>query len=449
MKFRPKIWQLIFVIWLIVFILRVELFTDTAILIYYFFNVFVSEGSSRALSFADFPFIDMLFSFFLMLLIPPLLFFLRKRKHPSVSPLSQIRERISRRFRFPDQDINFTNSAIVLLLMSVLLAPLITNENPDFHKSLGMTRLLPPLSSLKAIYTNTGIENRNSPVQLLADQKKKIIKTSFNEYIIYTDSIKISETESELVYYQKKNTFTVPVKNLLLSGRKPYTRIKIFLLGTDEFGRDIFARLVYGARVSIFIGLGAVIISLLIGLSAGYFAGYYGGITDTILNRAADMFLAFPALFLVILVIALFGNSLFSIIIVLGFSGWMSLFKVVRGEILSVKQKDYFISARLLGLSGRKLLFREILPVVMIPVIVNIVFLFSSVILAESALSYLGLGAGLYYPSWGSMIQSGQEYLSHAWWMIFFPGIMLVCTILAANNSARYLAEKYNPRLIR
>ena len=159
------------------------------------------------------------------------------------------------------------------------------------------------------------------------------------------------------------------------------------------------------------------------------------------------MFLVFPVLFLIILILALFGNSLFSVIAVLGVSGWMSLFKIVRSEVISLKNKDYFITAKLIGLSGKDLLLKEVLPIIMAPLIVNLVFQYGNVILAEAALSYLGLGTGSIYPSWGVMIESGQNYLSQAWWMIFFPGIFLSVTLYTANNFGKKLQIYINPRL--
>jgi len=125
----------------------------------------------------------------------------------------------------------------------------------------------------------------------------------------------------------------------------------------------------------------------------------------------------------------------------------MSLFKIVRGEVASLKQKDYIQTAKLLGIKTNRILFKEILPVIIAPVIVNLIFQFSNVILAESALSYLGLGAGDSYSSWGAMIQSGQEYITKAWWMIIFPGVFLVVTLFSANYFGRRLNKFFNPRL--
>jgi peptide/nickel transport system permease protein len=138
---------------------------------------------------------------------------------------------------------------------------------------------------------------------------------------------------------------------------------------------------------------------------------------------------------------------MFAVIFVLGFSGWMSLFKIVRSEVMSLKQKDFFISAQMIGLSAKQLLMKEILPVILTPVIVNLIYLFGSVILAEAALSYLGLGTGSNHPSWGSMIDAGQNYLKDAWWMIFFPGLALIITLYSANDLGQKIKVHFNPQL--
>jgi peptide/nickel transport system permease protein len=135
------------------------------------------------------------------------------------------------------------------------------------------------------------------------------------------------------------------------------------------------------------------------------------------------------------------------VIIVLGFSGWMSLFKIARSEVMELKHKDFFISAQMIGLSSKQLLMKEILPILMTPIIVNLVNLFGSVILAEAALSYLGLGTGSNHPSWGSMINAGQNYLKDAWWMIFFPGFSLIFTLYSAHDLGEKIKIHFNPQL--
>ena len=186
---------------------------------------------------------------------------------------------------------------------------------------------------------------------------------------------------------------------------------------------------------------------MIIGILLGFIAGYRGGLPDIMLNRFTEIFLAFPVIYMVVLILALFGISIFSVIIVLGISGWMSLFKIVKSEVVSIKQKDFFSTAELVGLNKPQLLLKEILPVIIAPVLVNMVFLFSNVVLAEAALSYLGLGIGNTHPSWGSMISSGQEYITKAWWLIAFPGLGLILTLFSVNSSGRMLGKIFNPRL--
>ena len=183
----------------------------------------------------------------------------------------------------------------------------------------------------------------------------------------------------------------------------------------------------------------------IIGLSFGFIAGFKGGLVDVIFSRMTDLFLAFPIIYLIILILAMFGNSLLSVIVVLGLSGWMSLFKIVKSEVLSAKNKDYITTAGMLGMAKRNILTKEILPVILIPLIVNIIFQFSNVILAESALSYLGLGSGSSYPSWGAMIESGQQYITKAWWMLLFPGMILIFTIFSVNDFGKRLNKTINP----
>jgi peptide/nickel transport system permease protein len=308
-----------------------------------------------------------------------------------------------------------------------------------------MTKLLSPLTTKKVLHLKYGGNNKEgSSLEKFLASREKVIKKSFDESIIYIDSISVGE---KAIYYQNGIGKEIEKQNLLFKDDKPFVTEQIFPLGSDQFGRDVFTRLIYGARISLLVGLGSVIISLLTGIIFGFLAGYIGGIFDSIFSRVTDMFLAFPIIFLVVLILALFGNSLPAVISILGFAGWMSLFKIVKTEVLSIKDKNYFISARMLGLTKSQLLTKEVLPVIIIPIVVNIIFQFGNVIIAESALSYLGLGLGENYPSWGSMIQSGQEYLSSAWWMIFFPGLTLIFTLLSANSFGISLNRKLNPRL--
>lgn len=368
---------------------------------------------------------DYFCSFLLILAIPVFLFFKRNK------------------LLLP-KTFSFSHYTLAVILYAFLFAPVITNDNFDFQKDISVTRLLPPLSSIHVLHLNdyTGKTGRLNDFLSL---KNSVVKNSFDEKIIFFDSLQ--NTESGVFYFQNGLRNSLPLSSIEMLGGKPNISNKFFLLGSDEFGRDIFTRLIYGTRISLLIGFSAVILSLIIGVALGFLAGFSGGIMDIFLSRLTDMFLSFPIIFFIILILAFFGNSFISVIVVLGFSGWMSLYRIVKGEILSLKNKDYFITAQQVGLSGTKLLLKEAFPIIAIPVIVNTVFQFGNVVLSESALSFLGLGIGNEFPSWGSMINSGQEYLSQAWWMIFFPGAAIVLTLVTVNDFGRKLAQYFNPRL--
>ena len=342
------------------------------------------------------------------------------------------------------QNLRISNSILVILAFFFLFAPLITKQHPDFQKNISVTKLLPPFSSIDYIELNNQSiteDNANSQLKKLIDE---VIPKSYNEEIVFIDSIK---TDKEIKYYQSGVLFQLDKNKVKMLDNHPVIKSKLFLLGSDEYGRDVFTRIVYGSRISLLVGLGAVLVSFIIGLSLSFFAVEQGGFVNLFISRITDLFLSFPAIFLVILIIALFGSNIFSIIVVLGFSGWMSLFKVAKSEMLSVKNKEFYLSAKLIGLKNIKLLLREILPAIIIPVSVNLIFQLSNVILAESALSYLGLGTGNEYPSWGAMIEAGQEYISQSWWLIFIPGLILVTSLLSINEVGRNINKELNPAI--
>ena len=425
MKSGIKIIHWIFFLFLTLLILRFNLLLDYLSLILDYFKLLINDPSS-AVSFLSLSFIDHLLSALLFLLTIPLIIIFNKQ------------------LKFLKTRLDFSIAFLTLLCFVFLFAPVISNENPEFSKNLSVTKLLPPLSSVVQMEIKTEEGQNKSEAESFRNEYVKIIKPPFDDEIIYADSVVISE---KVIYYQKNISNEIDIKYLVDKSGTPLIKNKFFLLGTDEFGRDLFARLIYGTRISISVGLGAVILSFIIGILLGFISGYRGGIVDVLLNRFTEMFLAFPVIYLIVLILALFGSSIFSVIIVLGISGWMSLFKIVKSEVLSIKQKDFFATAELVGLNKPKLLVKEIFPVIITPVLVNLIFLFSNVILAEAALSYLGLGSGNSYPSWGLMISSGQEYITKAWWLIAFPGLALIMTLFTFNSAGKMLGKVFNRRI--
>jgi peptide/nickel transport system permease protein len=426
-RLKIKNWQVIFSLLIILLFIRFGIITRTYFLLFNYMGIVFSDMPS-AINIIDFA--DLLISIILIIFTPLMILYEKKKSNLISAALNR--------------KVNFSSLTVILLLLFFIFAPLITNYNPNFQKDIGVTKLLPPLSCIDELTLKTTKSFSNNKLTSFLYLKNEIVKNSFDENLIFADSVKLGDP---IIYYQKGEPKSISKFLLESSNNQPVIKKKYFLLGTDEFGRDIFSRLVYGARISLLIGFGAVFIALIVGMSLGFFAGYPGGFIDSILNRFTEVFLAFPVIFLIILILALFGNSFFTVMIVLGFSGWMSLFKIVRGEIIALKKKDFFISAQMIGLSRFKLLTKEILPIILAPVIVNLVLLYGNVILAESALSYLGLGVGANFPSWGAMIESGQAYIYKGWWMIFFPGLSLFLTLFAANKIGKEINIHYNPSI--
>ena len=425
MKSGLKIIHWIIFLWLLIIVFRFNIIVGYLALFYNYIVLFVNN-SKAAIAVLNFSLIDSILATLLYFLIIPIIFLFKKR------------------LTFLNRKLNFSFAFLTVLSFIFLFATIISNENPEFSKNLSVTKLLPPFSTVKMIELKSD-ENRSLvSAEKFRLQMNNIIKPPFNDNIIFADSVKLFGTVN---YYQKNKVKEIPLEKIITENGLPVVKQKFFLLGTDEFGRDLFVRLIFGTRISITIGFGSVLLSLLIGIIFGFTAGYKGGLPDVILNRFTETFLAFPVIYLVVLILALFGSSVFSVIIVLGISGWMSLFKIVKSEVLSIKQKDFFSTAELVGLRKSQLLLKEILPVIVAPVLVNVVFLFSNIVLAEAALSYLGLGIGNSYPSWGSMINSGQQYITKAWWLIAFPGAGLILTLFSVNSSGRMLGKILNPRL--
>ena len=219
------------------------------------------------------------------------------------------------------------------------------------------------------------------------------------------------------------------------------------VLGTDAVGRDIFTRLLYGARVSLWVGFIAVGISSAIGIALGLISGYFGGIIDEIIMRLVDIMLCFPSFFLILAVIAFLEPSVTNIMVVIGLTSWTGLTRLVRAETLSLRERDFVLAAKLSGASKFRILFVHILPNTLAPVFVSATLGIAGAILVESSLSFLGLGVQPPYPSWGNMLLNGKDVLSNAPWLSLFSGLAIFITVLGYNLLGESLRDMLDPRL--
>jgi len=220
-----------------------------------------------------------------------------------------------------------------------------------------------------------------------------------------------------------------------------------YLLGTDHLGRDIVSRLIYGARISIVVSVSAVALSAILGTLIGLFSGFYGGKVDSFFMRIADVQLAFPFILLAIAIIAVLGPSLENIIIVMGITGWVIYARVVRAEVLSLREKEFIMSVRALGGSNGRIIFKHLLPNVIPPIIVIITLEMARMIIMEAALSFLGLGIQPPTPTWGGMLADGRVYLATSWWLATFPGLVIMLVVLGINLLGNWLRDMLDPRL--
>lgn len=219
-----------------------------------------------------------------------------------------------------------------------------------------------------------------------------------------------------------------------------------FLLGTDDLGRDLFSRMVYSIRISFSVGIIAVFLSVIVGTSLGILSGYFGRWVDQLIMRFVDIMLCFPTFFLILLVIAFLEPNIFTIMAVIGLTSWMGLARMVRAEVLSLKEREFVLAARLLGLSYPRIFFVHILPNVISPIIVYATIGVGSAILVESGLSFLGLGVQPPTPSWGQIISGGKDYIHIAWWLTFFPGMAILITVLSFNLLGEGLRDILDPK---
>jgi peptide/nickel transport system permease protein len=219
------------------------------------------------------------------------------------------------------------------------------------------------------------------------------------------------------------------------------------LLGTDQLGRDVLSRIIWGGRISLLVGFVAVGIATVIGAILGALAGYYGKIVDSIIMRFVDIMLCFPTFFLILAVIALLEPSIWNIMVVIGLTSWMGVSRLVRAEFLSLKERDFVVAARAQGAGDLRLIFRHVLPNAMTPVFVAAILGVGAAILTESALSFLGIGVQPPTPSWGNILTAGKDNIEIAYWLSLYPGLAILITVLGYNLLGEGLRDALDPKI--
>jgi peptide/nickel transport system permease protein len=220
-----------------------------------------------------------------------------------------------------------------------------------------------------------------------------------------------------------------------------------YLLGTDRIGRDILSRVFYGARISLSVSLIVIFITSSIGTILGIVAGYLGGRTDTVLMRVTDVSLAIPQIFIALLLAVVLGPSFKTVVLAISILGWAPYSRLIRGEVLKLREADFIAQARIIGSSSLRIMIKHIFPNVVNPLIVIATMSVGLVILMESVLSYLGAGIPPTTPSWGSMVSDGKNLIDKAWWISFFPGLAIGLVVLSGNFLGDWIRDKLDPRL--
>ncbi len=363
--------------------------------------------------------------------------------------------------RFKKQKIAVAALVTVGIMYAILLVtPFVAPYHPNAFQDGMVTHLQPPLSRILVLHLK---EPRQKALEIPMRLRGEPHARSINRILaintrlldpgiscrLFVDAFHIEG--AVVVATQAKEFLTVPISQLVDADPAHFATHQFHLLGTDSYGRDLLSRIIYGSRVSLTLGLLAVLLSVGMGSFIGLCAGYFGKFIDTLSMRTVDVLLAFPSLFLILITIAIFEHipvpRILLVVLVLALTTWMGVARLVRGEVLSLKEREFVIAGKAMGLGHMRILMRHILPNTLTPIIVNATLRIGGIILVEAALSYLNLGVQQPTASWGNIIFEGKDYLSTAWWISTFPGLAIVLTVVCFNLVGDGLRDAFDPML--
>ncbi|NTV97654.1 MAG: ABC transporter permease [Chlorobiaceae bacterium] len=354
----------------------------------------------------------------------------------------------------------YASSVIFILYSGAFLAPFIAPFNPYDQQDFLVTAYQPPLTRIDALVLKEP-KNFSIPMQSGNTEEIRLANSLISDFqalrtrnelhaLKFVNEYRISG--DKVAYRQGIRNREIPLSGLAntetaTTAHPGFIRSRIFFLGTDQYGRDILSRVIYGSRISLSIGFLVVLISVTLGTVIGVTSGYFGGWIDAFIMRIVDVLIAFPALFLILIIIATFGNSIYLIVTTLSFTGWMGVSRIVRSQVLSLKEQEFILAARSLGLSNTRIIFRHLVPNTLTPVIIAATLRIGSIILTEAGLSFLGLGVQPPVPSWGNIINEGRDSLLNYWWISTFPGIAILSTVVCFNLIGDGVRDALDPRM--
>ncbi|MBN1448527.1 MAG: ABC transporter permease [Bacteroidetes bacterium] len=362
---------------------------------------------------------------------------------------------------FKKNRIAATGLVVIIILYTIaFLCPYFAPYHPNAFQDGLVTKFRKPLSSVTVLHLNEeSVSSRNlaslrmqSDYPSLVRDLVLINRDLTDDGFASTRAVDAFRVEgAEVKATVGDDLVSIPISSLVSPDPEEFAGRRIHLMGTDSYGRDILSRIIYGSRISLTLGFVAVLLSVTFGTLIGLLAGYFGRFTDSVLMRFVDVLLAFPALFLILIIIAAFETiavpRVVLIVLVLGLTSWMGISRLVRGEVLAVKEREFVFAARALGLGHARILRRHILPNILTPIIVNATLRIGGIILVEAALSYLNIGVQQPTASWGNIIFEGKDFLSHAWWISTLPGFAIVVVVVCFNLVGDGLRDAFDPML--